>query len=84
MLPYRGELDQPSFSYRWAHPDPGMDRLQKEVAALVERDTQAGEDTATTFYRVQALARDRSLADVSCCLPRDRIRAPRLSEPWFC
>jgi radical SAM superfamily enzyme YgiQ (UPF0313 family) len=84
MLPHRGALDQASFSYRWTHTDPGMDRLQKEVAALVEQDTQAGEDTAVTFYRVQALARERNLADVSCCLPRDRMRPPRLSEPWFC
>jgi radical SAM superfamily enzyme YgiQ (UPF0313 family) len=84
MLPHRGELDQASFSYRWAHPDPGMDRLQKEVAALVERDTQANEDTAATFYRVQALAHERGLAGVSCCLPADRLRPPRLSEPWFC
>jgi radical SAM superfamily enzyme YgiQ (UPF0313 family) len=84
MLPYRGELDQRAFTYRWAHPDPAMDRLQKEVAALVEQDTRAGEDTATTFYRVQALARGRQAAGVSCCLPRDRVRPPRLSEPWFC
>jgi radical SAM superfamily enzyme YgiQ (UPF0313 family) len=84
MLPHRGTLDQAAFSYRWSHPDPGMDRLQKEVAALVEQDTQAGEDTATTFYRVQALAREQSLASVSRCLPRDRLRPPRLSEPWFC
>src|SRR5262245_36179515 len=84
MLPHRGTLDQPLFSYRWTHPDPGMDRLQKEVAALVERDTQAGEDTAATFYRVQALARGRRAEGVSCHLPRDRVRPPRLSEPWFC
>jgi radical SAM superfamily enzyme YgiQ (UPF0313 family) len=84
MLPHRGGLDQPSFSYRWAHPDPGMDRLQQEVAALVEQDTQAEEDTALTFYRVQALARGRRPGDVSCPLPRDRVRPPRLSEPWFC
>jgi radical SAM superfamily enzyme YgiQ (UPF0313 family) len=84
MLPHRGDLDQAAFSYRWKHPDPGMDRLQKEVAALVEQDTQSGQDTAATFYRVQALARERSVADVSCCLPLDRLRPPRLSEPWFC
>jgi radical SAM superfamily enzyme YgiQ (UPF0313 family) len=84
MLPHRGNLDQPSFSYRWAHPDPSMDRLQQEVAALVEQDTQAGEDTAMTFYRVQAVARGRRPTDVTCSLPRDRVRPPRLSEPWFC
>jgi radical SAM superfamily enzyme YgiQ (UPF0313 family) len=84
MLPHRGELDQALFSYRWAHPDPGMDRLQKEVAALVEHDTQAGEDSADTFYRVQALARGRRPTDLTCHLPSDRMRPPRLSEPWFC
>jgi radical SAM superfamily enzyme YgiQ (UPF0313 family) len=84
MLPYRGALDQAAFSYRWTHPDPDMDRLQREVAALVERDTQASEDPALTFYRVQALAAGHRPEAVSCGLPRDRIRAPRLSEPWFC
>jgi radical SAM superfamily enzyme YgiQ (UPF0313 family) len=84
MLPHRGTLDQAAFSYRWAHPDPEMDRLQKEVAALVERSTQAEEDTALTFYRIKALAERRPSADLSCSLPRDRRRAPRLSEPWFC
>jgi radical SAM superfamily enzyme YgiQ (UPF0313 family) len=83
MKPHLGPLDQASFSYRWAHPDPSMDRLHKEVSALVERDTQAGEDPSTTFYRIWELAAGRS-ACVSSSLPRDRLRAPRLSEPWFC
>jgi radical SAM superfamily enzyme YgiQ (UPF0313 family) len=84
MLPHRGTLDQPAFSYRWRHPDPGMDQLQKEVAALVEQDTQSGEDTSLTFFRIQALARGRRPAEVCSALPLDRMRAPRLSEPWFC
>jgi radical SAM superfamily enzyme YgiQ (UPF0313 family) len=84
MLPHRGELNQASFSYRWTHPDPDMDRLQQEVAALVERSTQAEEDAALTFYRVKALAEDRSPEDACNPLLGDRVRAPRLSEPWFC
>jgi radical SAM superfamily enzyme YgiQ (UPF0313 family) len=84
LLPYRGELDQAAFSYRWTHPDPYMDRLQKEVAAVVEEGTRAGEDMALTFSRVHALARGRSPLEASSRLPRDRPRAPRLSEPWFC
>jgi hypothetical protein len=84
MLPYRGELDQAAFSYRWVHPDPGMDQLQRDVAGLVERDTWEGVDTALTFARVQALAEGRRAEEVFSPLPLDRIRAPRLSEPWFC
>ncbi len=84
MRPYLGPLDQASFSYRWTHPDPRMDHLQKQVSALVEADAKVGEDPAVTFYRVWALAADRPATAVTAALPRDRIRAPRLSEPWFC
>jgi radical SAM superfamily enzyme YgiQ (UPF0313 family) len=84
MKPHLGTLDQALFSYRWTHPDPRMDRLHKEVSALVEKDAEAGEDPAVTFYRVRALAAGRPAADVVSPLPRERIRAPRLSEPWFC
>jgi radical SAM superfamily enzyme YgiQ (UPF0313 family) len=84
MKPYLGPLDQASFSYRWAHPDPRLDRLHKEVSSLVEKDAQADEDPALTFYRVKALAAGRNPDRVLSRLPLDRLRAPRLSEPWFC
>jgi radical SAM superfamily enzyme YgiQ (UPF0313 family) len=84
MKPHLGPLDQALFSYRWTHPDPSMDRLHKEVSALVEADTKAEEDPAMTFYRVKALAEGRQMADVVCPLHPHRVRAPRLSEPWFC
>ncbi|HLJ96435.1 MAG TPA: CUAEP/CCAEP-tail radical SAM protein [Gemmataceae bacterium] len=84
LKPYLGGLDQASFSYRWTHPDAAMDQLQRDVAVLVEKDTQAGVDPAWTFYRVNALAGGQDPARV--CPPSlpDRRRAPRLSEPWFC
>jgi hypothetical protein len=84
LKPYLGVLDQALFSHRWMHPDPGMDQLQREVSALVEKDTQASVDPARTFYRVSALAEGRDPAAVCSMLPLDRHRAPRLSEPWFC
>jgi hypothetical protein len=84
MRPYLGPLDQAAFSYHWDHPDPRMDRLQKAVSKLVEADATAGADPADTFYRVRDLAAGRVPNGVSHQLPRDRMRAPRLSEPWFC
>ncbi len=83
MKRHLGPLNQASFSYVWAHPDPRMDRLQKEVSALVEKDVQAGVDPAVTFDRVWSLAAGRK-AGGGVPLPADRDRAPRLSEPWFC
>src|SRR5207253_1681607 len=83
MKRYLGKLDQASFSYVWSHPDPRMDRLQKKLAALVEKDVHAGADPATTFYRVWSLAAGRETT-VARPLSPERERAPRLSEPWFC
>ncbi|MBI1913718.1 MAG: radical SAM protein [Planctomycetes bacterium] len=84
MKAHLGPLDQASFSYRWAHPDPRMDRLQKAVSALVEKDVSDGVDPAETFYRVWSLAAGRRAGFNAPPLPPDRLRAPRLSEPWFC
>jgi hypothetical protein len=84
LKPHLGALDQASFSYRWTHPDPGMDELQRQMSALVEKDTQAGIDPAWTFCRVRASAHGHDPATVCPLLPPDRLRAPRLSEPWFC
>lgn len=84
MLPYRGPLDQASFTYRWEHPDPRMDRLQKDVAKVVEQDSRAGADASTTFFRVKALACGGRPATPVRSLAADRRRAPRLSESWFC
>jgi radical SAM superfamily enzyme YgiQ (UPF0313 family) len=83
MKAHLGPLDQASFSYVWKHPDPRMDRLQKKLAALVEKDVHAGEDPGRTFYRVWSVA-GREPSTVLPVLAADRERAPRLSEPWFC
>jgi hypothetical protein len=83
-LPYRGDLDEASFTYRWAHPDPRMDQLQKDIARLVEQDAAAEEDTAATFYRIMELAGARQPAGVGSSLAPDRHRAPRMTETWFC
>jgi len=83
-LPHRGPLDEAAFTYRWTHPDPRMDQLQKEVAWLVEQDAQAEEDTAATFYRIQELAYGRQPVSVARSFAADRQRAPRMSESWFC
>jgi radical SAM superfamily enzyme YgiQ (UPF0313 family) len=84
MKPHLGRLDEAAFSYTWTHPDPRMDRLQKEVSALVEKDVHAGEDLAVTFQRVWSLAAGKKPPLRFATLAPDRDRAPRLSEPWFC
>ena len=83
-LPYRGELDEAAFTYRWTYSDSRLVNLYKEVSQLVERDAEAGEDSATTFFRLLELAHGRAPEEAVCSLPPDRLRAPRLTESWFC
>jgi hypothetical protein len=88
MRPYLGALVAADFSYEWRHPDPRMEALQAEVAALIADSAPRAEDPAVTFDRVRALAATAAGTPAPTPLaPRlapDRGRPPRLTEPWFC
>ncbi len=85
-----GPLDEAAFSYRWAHADPRMDSLQRELAALVERAAALHRPAAQTFADVRALAERRleRLAPVAARAGATtavaRRPAPHLTEAWFC
>jgi len=88
IQPFLGPLDQASFTYRWTHPDPRMDRLQATLTTMLQEATRTNEDPATTFERVRDLAYAacgrRAAARSSLVLRPGRSRPPRLTEPWFC
>jgi len=85
--PHLREFDAEKFTVLWEHPDPGMDRLQKEITAVVETAAPAQRETFETFatirelaYRAAAQPPRRKLTPPS--LPA--IAPPRLTEHWFC
>jgi radical SAM superfamily enzyme YgiQ (UPF0313 family) len=88
MRPYLGELDAAAFSYQWTHPDPRMDQLQQEVAALVEAGERASTPAEETFYAIKALAEETSGLALSAArsirTPAARKPTPHLTESWFC
>jgi len=86
MRAHLGELVPGGFHYRWIHPDPCVDRLADDVAALVAAAAERDEDTAVTFDRVRALAAAAAGAAPPrpLALAAGRRRPPRLTEPWFC
>ncbi len=91
MLPYLGDLDPAALTYRWAHPNPTMDRLQQDVAALVERGARSSAPPEETFYAIKALTEEaRGLvgAGRTAGFPTSSIGAaratPHLTESWFC
>src|SRR5437868_7966182 len=51
-----GELDPAAYTYRWQHPDPHMDDLQRQVASLVEQAQRLQADPIETFFHIKALA----------------------------
>jgi radical SAM superfamily enzyme YgiQ (UPF0313 family) len=88
MRPYLGPLVAADFSYEWRHPDPRMETLQADVAALIAESAPRAEDPAVTFDRVRGLAAQvaglPAPALLAPGLAPDRRRPPRLTEPWFC
>jgi radical SAM superfamily enzyme YgiQ (UPF0313 family) len=86
IRPYLGGLVPGGFHYRWTHPDPRVDRLAGEVAAMVAAAAEHDEDVGLTFNRVRALAAAAagSPAPAPVELAAGRARPPRLTEPWFC
>jgi radical SAM superfamily enzyme YgiQ (UPF0313 family) len=86
--PWLDELDAAAYTYRWRHPDPRMDSLQREIAALVEQAQVTRQDSVLTFFQIKALALQAcgQLANTARALRRygQRKVLPHLSEAWFC
>ncbi len=83
-----GPFDEAALTYRWQHPDPRVDQLQREIAAMVEAGAQKEWDRRTMFCEAWKLAR-RALQQPLPALPAvmpgpARATIPYLTEPWFC
>lgn len=78
LQPHLREFDPEALAYRWAHPDPRVDRLQRDVAALVGRLVEAPRREV-----FDAIAR---LAGAACPrrARRNAATIPYLTEPWYC
>ncbi|MEP7305391.1 MAG: CUAEP/CCAEP-tail radical SAM protein [Acidobacteriota bacterium] len=80
-------FDPITLTYRWSHPDPRVDALQREIAALV--GVRVAGDRRAVFEEISALAHERAgvprLAPVPSARPMAAAsRVPYLSEPWYC
>lgn len=85
MRAHLGAFDPETLTYRWAHPDPRVDALQRDVMALV--GTRLTADRRELFADVQALAAERAGLPARRADPRParaRATVPYLNEPWYC
>jgi hypothetical protein len=83
-----GELDSPAFTYRWQHPDPRMDELQRQVAQQVEQAQCMQSNPVETFMRVKALVSAMQGSRLSLFKALRSYGTPQvlphLTESWFC
>jgi radical SAM superfamily enzyme YgiQ (UPF0313 family) len=79
-----GPLAADKLTYEWKHPDPRMDALQAAVLAAVESGAAAGEDPRDTHGRIRGLASGKTARAAHKPARKPPVRAPRLSEAWFC
>jgi len=84
--PHLRAFDAERFTFLWAHPDPAMERLQKEIAACAELAAQSSEEATQSFvairhlvYRAAAQPPPQQLTP-----PLPALAPPRLTEHWFC
>lgn len=83
-----GEFDEGALSYRWMHPDPRVDKLQRELEAGIARAVAAKEDRRAIFRRVWEMTHE-AMSMPAGRLPdvppgRPRVTIPYLTEPWYC
>jgi len=82
LKPVLGELDPHALTYRWTHPDPEMDRLQRAAAGVVEEGLAGGRSNHAIFHDLAGLARKRPGAIEE--VVATGVSPPRLTEAWFC
>ena len=76
------EFDDDGLIWHWRHPDPRMDALQGEIAALVEG--AEGATNAQVFAAVKQIACERLSARPWPDAPPGPQHVPGLTEAWFC
>jgi hypothetical protein len=87
-----GPFDPLALSYRWDHPDPRVDALQREVEGRVQALTAAGQGRSSIFESVRHMVGAHSPSNANSEASRlpnlppiaSRAAVPYLTEPWYC
>lgn len=75
-------FDPAALAYQWSHPDPRVDRLQRDVASIVGASPTA--ERRTVFHEVRKLAHERAGLSHPVSAPTVSDPVPFINEPWYC
>ncbi len=87
LTPHLQGYDEEMLGYRWRHPDPRMDALQKELMAVVNRGNRENLSRSEIFLRIWKTAAkflQASAPEVVETAVPPRAAVPYLNEPWYC
>jgi radical SAM superfamily enzyme YgiQ (UPF0313 family) len=79
-------FDGAGLAYQWHHPDPIMDRLQKEVQQVVQSGENTNRARSALFEDIWMLSHAMTkktappLMNARCC----DISVPHMTEQWYC
>jgi radical SAM superfamily enzyme YgiQ (UPF0313 family) len=82
LRPYLAPFDAATLSHPWAHADPRVDALHREVTALV--GTELASSRRAVFGEIAKLARQRAGLAPPQPYAAGAVAVPYLNEPWYC
>jgi radical SAM superfamily enzyme YgiQ (UPF0313 family) len=74
-----GPFDEAALSYRWEHPDPRVDELQRDLESAIAHAVTAKQSRRTIFAQVWKMLHLPSVPP-----GRPRVAIPYMTEPWYC
>jgi hypothetical protein len=77
-----GAFDAGTLSYPWAHVDPAVDSLHREVTNVI--GTRLTTDRRAAFAEIRTLAYRQAGLALPEPIPAGFARVPYLNEPWYC
>lgn len=81
------EFDEDALCYRWSHPDPRMDDLQRDLSAYVQQAQNASatrEEIFSGVLRAALRAAGREAEFVPLEPRPEGPSTPQLEEAWYC
>ncbi len=85
-----GPFDEQALTWRWQHPDPRVDQLQRDVEAMIARLAKSGASRQAIFVEAwkllhQVMEKEEPRESLVAAPPiAARCTIPYLTEPWYC